>query len=132
MEGIRGASEEESGMIPRTVRQIYRSAEKLKEKNWTYEMEGQFLQIYNETIHDLLGNASDFGKMKHEIKHEKNGNTTVTDMTTGKKGLRVILVCDKYFSRSLLYFSGIGLPIQSGKLIEEGKPKSRCWSHQHQ
>ncbi|KAM3584523.1 kinesin-like nuclear fusion protein [Umbelopsis sp. WA50703] len=82
MEGIRGASEEESGMIPRTVRQIYRSAEKLKEKNWTYEMEGQFLQIYNETIHDLLGNASDFGKMKHEIKHEKNGNTTVTDMTT--------------------------------------------------
>ncbi|KAG2181061.1 hypothetical protein INT43_008643, partial [Umbelopsis isabellina] len=82
MEGSRGASEEESGMIPRTVRQIYRSAEKLGEKNWTYEMEGQFLQIYNETIHDLLGTPSDFGKMKHEIKHEKNGNTTVTDLTT--------------------------------------------------
>lgn len=84
MEGIRGASEEESGMIPKTVRQIYKTAEKLKSKNWTYEMEGQFLQIYNETIHDLLGNPTDFGKLKHEIKHEKNGNTIVTDMTTGK------------------------------------------------
>ncbi|CAO3686810.1 unnamed protein product [Umbelopsis vinacea] len=82
MEGIRGASEEESGMIPKTVRQIYKTAEKLKSKNWTYEMEGQFLQIYNETIHDLLGNPTDFGKLKHEIKHEKNGNTIVTDMTT--------------------------------------------------
>jgi hypothetical protein len=83
MEGVRGASEEESGMIPKTVRQIYKTAEKLKNKNWTYEMEGQFLQIYNETIHDLLGNPTDFGKLKHEIKHEKNGNTIVTDMTTG-------------------------------------------------
>jgi len=82
MEGVRGASEEESGMIPKTVRQIYKTAEKLKNKNWTYEMEGQFLQIYNETIHDLLGNPTDFGKLKHEIKHEKNGNTIVTDMTT--------------------------------------------------
>ncbi|CAO3664945.1 unnamed protein product [Umbelopsis ramanniana] len=82
MEGVRGATEEQSGMIPKTVRQIYKTAEKLKNKNWTYEMEGQFLQIYNETIHDLLGNSSDFGKLKHEIKHEKNGSTIVTDMTT--------------------------------------------------
>ncbi|KAI9284419.1 C-terminal kinesin [Umbelopsis sp. AD052] len=82
MEGVRGAAEEQTGMIPKTVRQIYKTAEKLRNKNWTYEMEGQFLQIYNETIHDLLGNASEFGKLKHEIKHEKNGSTIVTDMTT--------------------------------------------------
>jgi hypothetical protein len=34
---------------------------------------------YNETINDLLG-TGEIDKKKHEIKHEKGGKTTVTDV----------------------------------------------------
>lgn len=34
---------------------------------------------YNETINDLLGRG-EFDKKKHEIKHDKSGRTTVTDV----------------------------------------------------
>ncbi|OBZ89150.1 Kinesin-like protein 2 [Choanephora cucurbitarum] len=82
MQGPSVATEETSGMIPRAVNQIYTVTQQLKQLGWEYTMEGQFLEIYNETIHDLLGDASSYGKIKHDIYHEKNGKTTVTDMTT--------------------------------------------------
>ncbi|KAI8881596.1 C-terminal kinesin [Backusella circina FSU 941] len=75
-------SSEDAGMIPRTVEQIYNVAQKLKPLGWDYNMTGQFLEIYNESIHDLLGNVADYGKVKHDIHHDKNGKTTVTDITT--------------------------------------------------
>lgn len=84
MQGPSGANNKESaGMIPRAVQQIYDVAQKLSERNWKYTMEGQFLEIYNETVHDLLGDTANYGKIKHEIRHDKNGRTTVTDMTSG-------------------------------------------------
>ncbi|ORX56905.1 C-terminal kinesin [Hesseltinella vesiculosa] len=70
------------GMIPRAVHQIYDVTTQLADRGWHYTMHGQFLEIYNETIHDLLGNAADYGKIKHDIRHEKNGNTIVTDLTS--------------------------------------------------
>ncbi|EJU03546.1 kinesin-domain-containing protein [Dacryopinax primogenitus] len=76
MEG--GTAEEAQGMIPRAVRQIFEVTEELARRGWKYKMEGQFLEIYNETINDLLG-VGELDK-KHEIKHEKNGRTTVTDV----------------------------------------------------
>ncbi|KAG0169986.1 kinesin-like nuclear fusion protein [Apophysomyces sp. BC1034] len=82
MEGPPARNKESAGMIPRATQQIYDVAQKLNDRNWNYTMEGQFMEIYNETIHDLLGDASEYGKIKHEIRHEKNGNTTVLDMTT--------------------------------------------------
>ncbi|KAL0953348.1 hypothetical protein HGRIS_004588 [Hohenbuehelia grisea] len=78
MEG--GATEQTAGMIPRAVAQVFRVAEELRSKGWEYKMEGQFLEIYNETINDLLGKG-DFDKKKHEIKHDAKSNTTrVTDV----------------------------------------------------
>lgn len=78
MEG--GPSEASAGMIPRAVEQVFRVAEEMKSKGWEYKMEGQFLEIYNETINDLLG-TSEFDKKKHEIKHDpKTGSTRVTDV----------------------------------------------------
>ncbi|KAH7929051.1 kinesin-domain-containing protein [Leucogyrophana mollusca] len=76
MEG--GSTEATCGMIPRAVNQVFRVAEDLRSKGWEYKMEGQFLEIYNETINDLLGKG-EFDKKKHEIKHDKNG-TRVTDV----------------------------------------------------
>ncbi|PCH36271.1 kinesin-domain-containing protein [Wolfiporia cocos MD-104 SS10] len=78
MEG--GPTEVAAGMIPRAVGQVFRVAEQLRSKGWEYKMEGQFLEIYNETINDLLGKG-EFDKKKHEIKHDsKTGRTTVTDV----------------------------------------------------
>ncbi|KAJ3815998.1 P-loop containing nucleoside triphosphate hydrolase protein [Lentinula aff. lateritia] len=79
MEG--GASNATKGMIPRAVDQVFRVAEDLRSKGWEYQMEGQFLEIYNEAINDLLG-KHEFDKKKHEIKHDpKTGSTRVTDLT---------------------------------------------------
>ncbi|KAI0689513.1 kinesin-domain-containing protein [Cytidiella melzeri] len=77
MEG--GPTATNAGMIPRAVEEVFKVAEELQIKGWTYTMEGQFLEIYNETINDLLGKG-EFDKKKHEIKHDKSGRTTVTDV----------------------------------------------------
>ncbi|KAH7348469.1 P-loop containing nucleoside triphosphate hydrolase protein [Rhexocercosporidium sp. MPI-PUGE-AT-0058] len=71
------------GMIPRATHQIYETATNLKDKGWTYTMEGSFVEVYNEEIHDLLGNSKDFDKKKHEIRHdEQRKQTTVTGLKT--------------------------------------------------
>ncbi|KAJ3010263.1 kinesin-like nuclear fusion protein [Thoreauomyces humboldtii] len=84
---------EDMGMIPRAVHQIFESAQALEEKGWAYDMEAQFLEIYNETIRDLAGGSNgsaagvggggDVGGQKHEIKHHPTtGRTSVTDIST--------------------------------------------------
>ena len=71
------------GMIPRAVRQIYGTATSLEEKGWKYQMEGCFVEVYNENLNDLLGKAEDFDKKKHEIKHDlQKGKTTITGVST--------------------------------------------------
>lgn len=67
-----------AGLIPRAVQMLFATAESLKDKGWTYDFEGGMLEIYNETIHDLLGKGSLESAPKHEVKHEK-GRTTVSD-----------------------------------------------------
>lgn len=70
-----------AGMIPRAVQQIFSTAASLKEKGWTFGFEASYLEIYNESIRDLLG-ASDDGH-KYEIKHQ-NSRTYVTDLSIGR------------------------------------------------
>ncbi|KAI8912758.1 P-loop containing nucleoside triphosphate hydrolase protein, partial [Gorgonomyces haynaldii] len=70
-----GPNDQKQGMIPRAVQQIFQVSEKLQEKGWEYQMSCQYLEIYNETLRDLLGNGTD---KKYDIKHDK-GKTTVTE-----------------------------------------------------
>ncbi|EPE28653.1 P-loop containing nucleoside triphosphate hydrolase [Glarea lozoyensis ATCC 20868] len=71
------------GMIPRATHQIYETAENLKDKGWTYTMEGSFVEVYNEEIHDLLGSSKDMDKKKHEIRHDdQKKQTIVTGLKT--------------------------------------------------
>ncbi|KAI9926360.1 kinesin-like nuclear fusion protein [Aspergillus wentii] len=71
------------GMIPRAVHQIYATAQQLEEKGWTYTMEGNFVEVYNENLNDLLGNADELDKKKHEIRHDmQRCKTIITDITT--------------------------------------------------
>eukprot|EP01119_Soliformovum_irregulare_P017188 TRINITY_DN5063_c0_g1_i1.p1 TRINITY_DN5063_c0_g1~~TRINITY_DN5063_c0_g1_i1.p1 ORF type:complete len:726 (+),score=253.18 TRINITY_DN5063_c0_g1_i1:33-2180(+) len=74
---------ETRGMIPRSVEQIFETAEKLKEKGWEFEFEANFLEIYNETLRDLLASKVK-PDTKYEIKHDSKGVTSVTNMTSVK------------------------------------------------
>jgi kinesin family protein C1 len=68
------------GIIPRAMQQVGIYKTELESKGWQYHMEVSFVEIYNETIRDLLrANAKDDDK--HEIKRDANGNTTITDVT---------------------------------------------------
>lgn len=67
------------GMIPRAVQQIFETASHLEDKGWNYTMEAQYLEIYNETIRDLL--AKDVADHKYEIRHDpKTNKTRVSDL----------------------------------------------------
>ncbi|KAI8616798.1 P-loop containing nucleoside triphosphate hydrolase protein [Chytriomyces sp. MP71] len=85
MEG--GKTPEQMGVIPRAVSQIFAASALLAQKGWSYTFEASFLEIYNETIRDLLlvtngGKAGNTTQQlaKYEIKHE-GGLTRVTDLT---------------------------------------------------
>lgn len=75
--------EELLGMIPRAVLQVFTTASDLnRDKKWQFSFEASYLEIYNESIRDLLGNGED-GAGKHEIRHLPNTTKTiVTDLTT--------------------------------------------------
>lgn len=67
------------GIIPRAMQQVALYKTELEEKGWEYEMEASFVEIYNESIKDLL--REDAIDMKHEIKKDAQGNTYVSDVT---------------------------------------------------
>lgn len=82
MEGAPDKDPRQAGMIPRAVDQVFSTASSLAEKGWKFTFEASYLEIYNETIRDLLSSGSLDDGSKHEIKHV-NGNTTVTDLSAG-------------------------------------------------
>lgn len=83
----RPGNSEKKGLIPRSLEQIFETRQSLQSQGWKYELQVSMLEIYNETIRDLLatnkssstenGNA---GK-QYTIKHDSNGNTHVSDLT---------------------------------------------------
>ncbi|KAI7925651.1 carboxy-terminal kinesin 2 [Pyricularia oryzae] len=69
------------GMIPRATNMIYETIEQLKQKSWTYTMEGSFVEVYNEELHDLL--ASERERRKLTIQHDEvRKQTTVVNCKT--------------------------------------------------
>lgn len=80
------ADHDKQGMIPRAMEQVFRTSQDLKEKGWQYAIEASFLEIYNETIKDLLGSGD--ANTKHEIKLVNPSSTggacevTVTNVKT--------------------------------------------------
>lgn len=77
------------GIIPSTITHIFSWINNLKERGWNYDIECQFVEIYNENIVDLLrGNDPDHeqnSSLKHEIRHDHENQTTmITNVTTCK------------------------------------------------
>ncbi|WJX44748.1 Kinesin-like protein KIN-14N [Trifolium repens] len=82
---------DEKGLIPRSLEQIFQTKQSQQPQGWKYEMQVSMLEIYNETIRDLLStNRSSHDATRLEngtpgkqytIKHDANGNTQVSDLT---------------------------------------------------
>ncbi|XP_006133797.2 kinesin-like protein KIFC1 isoform X1 [Pelodiscus sinensis] len=54
MEGPDDMNPETVGMIPRAVQQVFQGARQLEPKGWQYHFTANFLEIYNESLRDLL------------------------------------------------------------------------------
>uniref|UniRef100_UPI0035902787 carboxy-terminal kinesin 2-like n=1 Tax=Myxine glutinosa TaxID=7769 RepID=UPI0035902787 len=59
---------ESRGIIPRAVSQVFSTAEQLQVQGWKYTFVASFLEIYNDTIQDLL--VSGASRHDYEIKHK--------------------------------------------------------------
>ncbi|XP_071767222.1 kinesin-like protein KIFC1 [Centroberyx gerrardi] len=76
--------EEVRGVIPRAVQQIFRAAEKLGEQGWQFTFTASFVEIYNETLRDLLYTGKANKRPEHEIRKLANNEVTVTNLTYQK------------------------------------------------
>lgn len=87
MLGERNGSDAKLGMIPRSIRQVFETARSMEKDGWTFTLKASFLEIYNESIRDLLvdSNASTNGKAKEEnrriISSQDRKSNTVTDLS---------------------------------------------------
>ncbi|XP_013392997.1 carboxy-terminal kinesin 2 [Lingula anatina] len=81
MEGGSDNAAENRGMIPRAVAQIFQTGRELEEKGWKYTFEASFLEIYNETIRDLLGNGKDDQKYDIKMTGSNSNDVMVTNLT---------------------------------------------------
>jgi kinesin family protein C1 len=76
MEGRR----ENPGVIPRAVEQVFEHAAFLRERGWNFSFEVSILEIYNESIRDLLSaSEKDNSTSNYDIRHSGN-KTIVTDL----------------------------------------------------
>ncbi|CDF32880.1 Kinesin [Chondrus crispus] len=64
MLGERGAGDAQLGMVPRSVRQVFQSAKEMEKDQWSFKLKASFLEIYNESIRDLLVDNSGSNKSK--------------------------------------------------------------------
>ena len=96
-EGASDVSSEDSsddsarGLIPRTIQQIFeardaaaREAEECADRGANppeLRVTATMMEIYNEDIKDLLGGSS---SVKHGVKHDKHGDTTVTGLRSAR------------------------------------------------
>ncbi|XP_053476620.1 carboxy-terminal kinesin 2-like isoform X1 [Ictalurus furcatus] len=82
MEG--GDTDDMWGVIPRAVQQIFKSANMLREQGWQYTFTASFVEIYNETLRDLLYLGKPNKRPEHEIKKTTNNGVTVTNLNYQK------------------------------------------------
>ncbi|XP_026202411.1 kinesin-like protein KIFC1 [Anabas testudineus] len=76
--------DEARGVIPRAVQQIFRAAEKLGSQGWEFTFTASFVEIYNETLRDLLYTGKPNKRPEHEIRKSSNNEVTITNLTYEK------------------------------------------------
>ncbi|XP_029299024.1 kinesin-like protein KIFC1 isoform X1 [Cottoperca gobio] len=82
---MEGAEFDESrGVIPRAVKQIFRAAEKLGAQGWEFTFTASFVEIYNESLRDLLYTGKASKRPEHEIRKSTSNEVTITNLTYEK------------------------------------------------
>ena len=77
-----GGAEEHRGIIPRSIEQILASVEQASANGWQYQLEASFLEIYNESVRDLLCAPAELEGKKFNIVQGENGAMAVSDLST--------------------------------------------------
>ncbi|KAK3035112.1 hypothetical protein RJ639_032614 [Escallonia herrerae] len=76
---------EHKGLIPRSLEQVFQTSQALRSQGWKYKMQASMLEIYNESIRDLLSARSSSENLgagkQYTIRHDSDGNTSVSDLT---------------------------------------------------
>lgn len=67
------------GIIPRAIEQVGQYKELLEKDGWQYDMQVSFVEIYNETIRDLL-RLEQNSDLVHNIKVGSDGRRFITDI----------------------------------------------------
>jgi len=68
------------GIIPRAIEQVGDYKGQLEKDGWQYNMQVSFVEIYNESIRDLLREGEE-DSLKHEVKVNADGRRYVSDIT---------------------------------------------------
>ncbi|CAL8253966.1 unnamed protein product [Lota lota] len=82
MEG--GDSHLAVGVIPRAVQQVFLAARKLTDQGWKFSFMASFVEIYNESLRDLLYTGKSSKRPEHEIRKSASNEITVTNLTYQK------------------------------------------------
>mmetsp|Transcript_112653 Transcript_112653/g.175917 ORF Transcript_112653/g.175917 Transcript_112653/m.175917 type:complete len:1144 (-) Transcript_112653:229-3660(-) len=71
------------GLIPRSLHQIFNTAEDMRKKGWHWCLKASFLEVYNEVLRDLLRDEGTTTTPQcHTIKHDANWGMMVTNLTS--------------------------------------------------
>ncbi|XP_036908651.1 kinesin-like protein KIFC1 isoform X3 [Sturnira hondurensis] len=62
MEGGPGGDPQVEGLIPRALRHLFSVAQELSSQGWTYTFVASYVEIYNETVRDLLATGTRKGQ----------------------------------------------------------------------
>lgn len=73
--------DETRGVIPRAVQQIFKASDKLASQGWEFTFTASFVEIYNETLRDLLYKGKADKRPEHDIRKSNNNDLTVTNLT---------------------------------------------------
>ncbi|XP_062331411.1 carboxy-terminal kinesin 2-like [Osmerus eperlanus] len=82
MEG--GETETSRGVIPRAVQQIFTAAKSLRQQGWEYTFTASFVEVYNETLRDLVYTGKPNKRPEHEIHKVTTNKVTVTNLSYRK------------------------------------------------
>jgi hypothetical protein len=78
---MQGGEESTSwGLIPRALSKILSVSEAMRAAGWSWTLQASFLEIYNESIRDLLHDHKKEAAPSYAIKHEEAWGTVVANM----------------------------------------------------